>query len=558
MQGLKRAQTLMGRRWAMIGMLIVLAAVLMLRSLGNNTIGYPDADRILMDGVFMADVMRDMPLGDPWGYAQAYFVQYPALSIGYRPPFFPAVEGLFNIIFGINMWSSRLALFAFVVTGLCYWVKLIEQVADRRVAAWSGALWVSTPFLAQWGWYTMAELAVLGMTIAAIYYLYRWVETERLTDAFLMAVFIGLAGWSKQTAAFLALVVVGYLLARGKLLWAVRRPGHWGAFALLLVLAVPLALMTIAFGDQNIHQSVGQGDADSVSRWSLANWGIHLKTLAEMHLTLPVLILAGAGLIVAGVKRQRQAVLPLVAVVSIFVFFSLLMGKNPRYPIFWIPFWCFFATLPLALADLRRGLKVAYQGALIVIVAFQAYSLYQREPAFVSGYDQAAKIAVREANTTGIFIDAFNNGYFTYFVRQADKDRSHYVFRGDKLLSSSSISTQHWLEVHMTKAEEIRKAFDDLAVSIVVVESINYAEVPIHDILRQMLEGPGFERIATIDIASNRVMSSVTDMPRFEDQQLYIYRYLNAKSEMSGEITLRLPVVGQEVSRSFEKNDKDR
>ncbi|NVJ98484.1 MAG: glycosyltransferase family 39 protein [Alphaproteobacteria bacterium] len=555
MQVLTRVQRLVHSRWGAISILVLLAALLMLRGLGDNSIGYPDADRILMDGVFLADTMRDMPFSDPWGYAQAYFVQYPGLSIGYRPPFFPAVEGLFNLVFGINMWSSRLALFLFVMVGIYYWYRLAESLADKTVAFWSSALWISTPFLAQWGWYTMAELAVLSMALAAIYYLHQWIATGRLSDAFLMALFIGVAGWTKQTAAFLALVVLAYLLAQGRLLWALKRPGHWGAFALLVVITVPLAAITLAFGDQNVHQSVGQGDIGSVSRWSFENWGIHIGTLTHMHLTLPVMAACLLGVASAIYGKLRLAVLPVVAILSVFVFFSMLMGKNPRYPIFWIPFWCFFAALPFALPRMKDAVRIAFHIALASIVVFQAYSVFEKKPAFVTGYDKAAQIAVREADTPGIFVDAFNNGYFTYFTRQADKGRSHYVFRGDKLLSSSSISTQHWLEVHMESEEDILKAFDELAVSVIVVESINYAEVQVHDVLRKMLEGPNFERIATIDIESNRRMSSVTGMPWFEDQQLFIYRYLNAKSEMSGEITLRLPVVGQDVSKSFEKND---
>lgn len=557
MQISKALEAVRNSRGSAVAALVILAALLMLRGLGDNTLGYPDADRILMDGVFLADTLRDMPLSAPWDYAQAYFVQYPALSIGYRPPFFPAVEGAFNLVFGVNMWSSRLALFAFVVVGIYYWYQLITAVAGRSVAFWSTALWISTPFLAQWGWYTMAELAVLSMSIVAIYYLHRWVQTEKLQDALLMAVFIGIAGWTKQTAAFLAVLVFFYLLAQKRLVWALRRPAHWGAFTVLIVIVVPLAIMTLAFGDQNIHQSVGQGDVGSTSRWSLANWGIHLSTLVEKHLTLPVILLSFGGLAVACARQLRQVLLPLLGIVAVFLFFSMLMGKNARYPIFWIPFWCFFAAVPLSFDSMRGRVRVGFMAVLAGTVLYQVLSLYDQEPTYISGYDKAAQIAVQEAETPGIFVDAFNNGYFTYFVRQADKARTHYVFRGDKLLSSSSISTQHWLEVHMESEEDILKAFDELAVSVIVVESINYAEVPVHDVLRKMLEGPKFERIATIDIESNRRMSSVTGMPWFEDQQLFIYRYLSAKSEMSGEITLRLPVVGQDVSKSFEKNDRD-
>ena len=37
-------------------------AVLLLRQIGDSSLGYPDADRILMDGVFIRDFLSDMPI----------------------------------------------------------------------------------------------------------------------------------------------------------------------------------------------------------------------------------------------------------------------------------------------------------------------------------------------------------------------------------------------------------------------------------------------------------------------------------------------------------------
>jgi len=80
---------------------------LLLRGIGDPSLVYPDADRLLMDGVFIHDFMREMPVNEIYEFTSDYYAQYPALSIGYRPPFFPFVEALFNGVFGINMWSSR-------------------------------------------------------------------------------------------------------------------------------------------------------------------------------------------------------------------------------------------------------------------------------------------------------------------------------------------------------------------------------------------------------------------------------------------------------------------
>lgn len=536
--------------------LALFAALLMLRGLGDNSLGYPDADRILMDGVFLRDTMVDLPLVDPWAYAQAYFAQYPALSIGYRPPFFPLVEGLFNLVLGVNMWSSRLALFSFVLLGIVCWYKMVRPLAGATVAVASALLWLSTPFLVQWAWYTMAELAVLSVSLCALYYMVRWVEYGRARDVVCLALAIGIAAWTKQTAAFLALAVVFALVAKGRMGWALRQPAHYGAAALLVVILVPLVLMTMAFGDQNIHQSVGDGTAEGVSRFSLENWIVHLKTLVQEHLELPFRVLVVVGGAVALYHRHRALWLPTVVILAVYIFFSLLVGKNPRYPIFWIPFWALVAALPLGIWGLRSGAGRAYAALLGATVVFQAGVSWRQEPLYVTGYDTAAREAVALANGSSVFVDAYHNGYFTYFARQADHERRSYVLRGDKLLSSSSIIGGHWEEVHASSEADILKIFDELAVKAVVVESLNYSDLEIHAMLRTLLQDETlFEHVRSIPITSNRVMSSAPGTPRFDENTLELYRYREAKDAITGDINLRLPVVGKTIVKKAGDED---
>ena len=99
------------RRWSLLVVpLIVLAIVIYQRDLLNESIGFPDADRLLMDGVFFYAFFRLLPWENPLDFAIAYYAQYPALSLGYKPPLVPIVEALFNGLFGIHVWSGRLAI----------------------------------------------------------------------------------------------------------------------------------------------------------------------------------------------------------------------------------------------------------------------------------------------------------------------------------------------------------------------------------------------------------------------------------------------------------------
>ena len=124
----------------LLAVLMATGVILFSRAFFDASLGYPDADRILMDGVFIHDFLRDLPLSHVYDYTINYYGQYPALSIGYRPPFFPFVEGLFHLVFGMNTWSSRLALLFFGLVGIASWFALVRRIFDYATAFFSTLL----------------------------------------------------------------------------------------------------------------------------------------------------------------------------------------------------------------------------------------------------------------------------------------------------------------------------------------------------------------------------------------------------------------------------------
>jgi hypothetical protein len=150
--------------WLGLALVITVLAVLSLRGIGNPHVGYPDADRAIMDGVFIRDFLGDLPLTRVYDYTIHYYVQYPALSIGYHAPFFPFIEAIFNAVFGANPWSSRLAVIFFGIIGVTAWYCLVARIFDRQTAFWTALILVTTPFVVQWTWYTMSEIPVTSST----------------------------------------------------------------------------------------------------------------------------------------------------------------------------------------------------------------------------------------------------------------------------------------------------------------------------------------------------------------------------------------------------------
>lgn len=531
-----------------VGPLLFIWAVmslLLLRGLGDASLGYPDADRLLMDGVFVLDFLRAMPLDRVIDFTKEYYAQYPALSIGYRPPFFPFVEAVFNGIFGVNTWSSRLAIVAFAIGGIGAWYALVKRVYDCKTAFWSALLLATTPYMVQWGWYTMGEIPLLAMAMITAYFFYRYSESQAAKYLYLTTVFFCLTAWTKQTSIFLGLWFVAYLAYRGQLLEFFKRRESWIAIGIAALLLTPLAIITLWLGDLNIQQSVGStASSGTPSRLSVDNLLVLWNTLAVYHLAVPVLILSVAGIAASGIKRDRRAIFFGLLILVTYLFFSFIAGKNPRYPIFWIPAFTLFAAL-LAFYPSGKAVRMLATAALASAVLLNVIHTYRLQPQYATGYDQAAAFVLQNSKSPTVFFDGYNNGYFTYFMRASDGERSMHVLRADKLLSSSAINPNIWLEVHAHSDADIQRMLDEYGIDLIVVEDRDVSGIEIHQRFRQFLQTSRFQRLASIPVHSNR--------NNLRDQRLSVYRYLEAKPLTAEYLTLKLPVVGQEIKIPLRK-----
>lgn len=550
-------QAAVDRYWWAFGAVAVLFAVIVLRRLGDVSLGYPDADRILMDGVFFRDLLVDLPLTDPYGYLKHYFAQYPALSIGYRPPFFPFVEGLFNAVFGVNIWSSRLALLLFGLVGLTALFATVRRAFGAPAALASVALLATTPFVMRLSWYTMGEIPVVSMGLVTLYFYHRYVTEQTTRDLWFAAIAAVLAVWTKQTAIFLLVWMLLHQLTTGRLLGQLRQLRVWAVIGFVIVSLIPLVLITLILGEQNLKQSVGTvpviaGEQLSVLEAIWANIAqrlrpevllLRIEQLYQVHLTLPALILALVGFIWAIWKRDGRVWFWVTFILAVYLVFTYIRGSNHRYPIFWIPAFLVLASLPLAyLPQGGKWYRGLFGGLIAAVVAWQLYAVYQINPKHATGYDQAAQFVLDNSQSPTVFFDGYNNGYFTYFMRALDPQRSMYVLRGDKLLSSSSISSKNMLELHAENEADILEMLDRHGFHYVVVEDENTIDVPIHGLLRELLkEEERFQLVERIPVDTG----TPTTREPLEGVSLLIYEVLDRSEPQDGILELHLPVVGQ-------------
>jgi hypothetical protein len=309
-----------------------------------------------------------------------------------------------------------------------------------------------------------------------------------------------------------------------------------------MILITPLAVITYWLGSHNISQSMGYGaEVNPFHRLSPANLTVYFKFLKSHQLTLPVLLLSIIGAIWTALKRDRRGLFFAIGIVATYLFFTYVVAKVPRYTIFWIPAFSLFAVLPLYYLRHSKVKHTVLAVLMAVLVCYQVSQVYARTPYYATGYQDAAGYVLDKSKSPVVFFDGGNlEAFFVYFMRALDPNRSKYVLRGRKMLSSQVFQTGIQLAVHAKSDRDIQDIFDRYGVEYIIVESKKHERaVEIHQILRDFLEDGPFELVREFPVQSNQ--------PKTKGQILRVYRYLSPKPLTADYIEIRLPVVGQTI-----------
>jgi hypothetical protein len=286
------------------------------------------------------------------------------------------------------------------------------------------------------------------------------------------AVCASYAIWTKQTIGFMlgAMTIDVWVNHRDLL----RNGRIWVAAALLGVLLIPLAVLTVKMGQVNIAQSVGSAAESaaygirSLPRWSVANWLEYPKMLAGMN---PLLLAGGvAGLVFCWRDREyRKSNIFWVAWILLwYLCFSYFANKQERFMAVGI---AGFVALTMSLVE-RFAQRSRWVYALpVAVICFQAPAAYRAvEPGF-TGVDRAvAQIAGRGAGNVVSF-GAYSQ-VFVPFIRGLDPAPRIYALRGPRVLGASKdlddalyrFQVRYVLEDEATEAA-VRQGIEGLAAS---------------------------------------------------------------------------------------------
>jgi hypothetical protein len=521
------------------GLLAMLAFILLfVTAPRDGDFWWSDAPRHALNGAFLLDAFKALPWEDPAGFAKSYYAQYPALSILFYPPLFPLLEAPIYGLLGVSHTSAQLAVALHGVL-LALGVYALARHWLPPAQAFAGALlFLGVHEVAWWGRQVMLEIPVLAwLAWAAVCYL-RYSATRR--PAFLYGLTLCALGalYTKQTAAFLAVALAGLVVwdSRGRL-WTERR--LWVTAALSAAALIPLAVLTLKFGQVNLNAAAGETGRES-SRLGLANWLYYPAQLPE-QLGWPVLLLALGYPLLARLRPVQRLPKPVERLLWVwlaagYLFFSLIALKEPRHSV--------LVLLPLvlfAVAALARGLpeRLATPAVLVLAGGQFVHATQVDDPPAIGGYREAAAFIAEAAPPHSLILfSGYRDGSFVFNLRAREDRRDLGVLRSDKLLLKVKVKRELGVEQRGLTREQLSAALDRYGVGYVVNQPNFWNDLAAMQVLQDLLHTDQFAKVGEIPVTGN--------VPH-GDRVLEIYRNLHYRPGATERPPLELLIIDQVI-----------
>jgi 4-amino-4-deoxy-L-arabinose transferase-like glycosyltransferase len=502
-------------------LLALFFALWALRGVRGNVVVDTDAARHAMNGAFILDLVRHGQVFSPVRYAKWYYGRYPAITIPYHPPGFPIYEAIFFALWGVNVFSARLAVAAAVGVAavLLYW--LIKATHHSMLLAFCAVIaFLSLPISQVEASDVMLEFPAIVPVIASIHSLHLMLATRRWRHSLAFAAFGAAAIWTKQTVFLIPLPYLYIVLLRR---WHLLRWIQlWVAVTLLCLSALGLAAIGWSVGWSGISATWLREGTFEQLRTNLCfyfNWAIGLK------LAIGIGVLSLAWTWRRLVRREAAGrheghnpnTIYLAWLVAILLVLMVIPAFSPRYLFFAYP-----AALVLGLSMVvevatsiapRLRYVSAIAGTGLVVI-----SGFPRPPASLSGPADAAAY-VLSTDAKRVLYCGLTDGNFIFSLRTLDKDLSVSVMRGDKIPEGQARAD--------TLPDFARRS------------GVDYL------IMEQSGKPPAWDgRLKSSYLSLERVIPLKSSQPRF-DGQLSIYRVYGTSHDPNHEPDVPISVFGR-------------
>ena len=457
------------RHAAVIAVISGLAIALFLTTPTDGDFWWFDASRHAMNGVFLRDLLLEGGLLHPIRFATEYYQQYPAINIGFYPPFMYLSSVPFLTIFGASHAVSQavVTLYALAAGVMVY---LICQQSMDKISALATALAVMTiPEMALWARQVQLDVPAVALLLATAWSLIRYLQSGRSRWLLATAIFLGLAMLTRMQAGYAAPAVALFALFYK----TPQRPRLrvWiGAAVLFLALALPSVASAIYFS--RVTGSLAGAMPNMPTLWSIKNWAWYAVALPD-QVGIPAVWLIVIGLVSAAITSFRSGASVQMRVIAAFavsswLFFTLVSNKEPRFNLPSLPFLYIVAAM-----GLYRIWPFMARLALMAVAAWLCYqALAVAQVPVADGFREATELA--QANTPqgqNVLISAHRDGSFIFDMRTMGKRRDIGLRRADKLFVEINIMRQLGIKDQNLDQNAIRAILNNQRVAVVVAQT---------------------------------------------------------------------------------------
>jgi hypothetical protein len=429
-----------------------------LRTLGG-TAALQDSARHLMNGVFIYDLFRTGHVFDPLRFAHQYFARFPALSMPYHPPVFPALEAVLFAAFDVRFTVARLAIALTVsLSAFLLYRLVLNHGASALIAATVCGSFLFLDMSAYLEQDIMLEFPALVFVLAAMLSLQRMEVRGFSWGAGVSFGLWAVAGMFTKQTVFVALVPFLYFaLMRNRMAFA--RPAVWAGAAISAASGILLALVSIRVGLRGIpHNWAPMSLTDAI----VHNCNYYLQAMPGGLRLFVLATVASAVLILWRTSIQglfnRATWFYLAWMTAALTIVLVSPAYDSRY--------LFFAMPPLVALTcelMQRAFSALFppaKSAVLVAVAGGVFCVLHlvQTPVWLTGPDIAAR-RISDAGMNSVMYSGSSNGAFTFATRLFHPDLRAAVLRADKLLDH---------DVLTDKFEELARTY---ALDAVAIES---------------------------------------------------------------------------------------
>lgn len=524
------------RRFAPSIAIVVAAGALLATSPLGGGFAWSDAPRHALNGAFLKDLIVALPR-HPVTWAEAYYLQYPSLSILFYPPLFYVFEAVVFALAGVTQFAAQatVALF-YALLGLGVY-RLTRLWTSRAAALGAALMLMGMPELALWGRQVMLDVPAMAWLVWGIYAFACFLRFDRGRDLVFAVLFLLAALYTKYNVAFItAVLLLTLVAARGRSFLRDRR--LWWAAAAGVIGALPAIGLLLTFGVANFQSAADL--AGELPRWSPAAWTFYPGLLPQI-VGWPVLGLAvaGLGVLIAGrisALKGWPTWLLLGWVLVGYGFFTAIAVREPRHLMTAVPPLAILAACAL---DQLRPRRLGGLVALAVGAGVLGWAVTYDPVPTVTGYKQMANYVVdRVPANARILFSGYRDGNFVFDLRMREDRRDIWTIRADKLLLRVAIERRRGVGEMDYSPAQIGALIRNLGIDLVVAQDGFWADLTEMHRLTTVLSGPDYTPVAHFTIGGTMGRT---------DKSFTIYRPNYPVEQKTRTLKLDMPIFGGQI-----------